>query len=62
LVSPTNDYASGTATKKAVNTINASNKISSTANVLYQAGKSVLLSPGFESSSVFRAEVKSCDN
>ena len=62
LVSPTNDYTSGTATKKAVNTINASNKISSSANVVYQAGKSVLLTPGFESSAVFRAEIKSCDN
>ena len=62
LVSLTNDYTSGTANKKVVNTINASNKIISPANVLYQAGKSVLLTPGFVSSSVFRAEVKSCDN
>ena len=37
LVSPTNDYTSGTANKKVVNTINASNKIISPANVLYQA-------------------------
>jgi hypothetical protein len=61
LVSPTNNLT-GTSTKKAVDSINASNKISSPANVVYQAGKSVLLTPGFESSAVFRAEVKSCDN
>jgi hypothetical protein len=61
LVSPTNNLT-GTSTKKAVDSINASNKISSTANVVYQAGKSVLLTPGFESGAVFRAEVKSCDN
>ena len=61
LVSPTNNLT-GTSTKKAVDSINASNKISSTANVVYQAGKSVLLTPGFESGAVFRAEVKGCDN
>jgi hypothetical protein len=61
LVSPTNNLT-GTSTKKAVDSINASNKISSPANVVYQAGKSVVLTPGFESSAVFRAEVKSCDN
>jgi hypothetical protein len=59
LISPTNNL---TGIKKAVNTINASNKIISPANVVYQAGKSIVLTPGFESSAVFRAEVKSCDN
>jgi hypothetical protein len=61
LVSPTNNLT-GTSTKKAIESINASNKITSPANVVYQAGKSVLLTPGFESSAVFRAEIKSCDN
>jgi hypothetical protein len=61
LVSPTNNLT-GTSTKKAIESINASNKITSPANVVYEAGKSVLLTPGFESGAVFRAEVKSCDN
>jgi hypothetical protein len=61
LVGSTNNLT-GTSTKKAVDSINASNKISSPANVVYQAGKSVVLTPGFESSAVFRAEIKSCDN
>jgi hypothetical protein len=61
LVSPTNNLT-GASTKKAVDSISASNKITSPANVVYEAGKSVLLTPGFESGAVFRAEVKSCDN
>jgi hypothetical protein len=61
LVSPTNNLT-GASTKKAIDSISASNKITSPANVVYQAGKSVLLTPGFESGAVFRAEVKSCDN
>jgi hypothetical protein len=61
LLNPTNNLT-GTSTKKAVNSINASNKIISPANVIYQAGKSIVLIPGFETSAVFRAEVKSCDN
>ena len=61
LVSPTNNLT-GTGIKKAVNTITASNKIISPANVIYKAGKSVVLTPGFESSAVFRAEVESCEN
>jgi hypothetical protein len=61
LVSPTNNLT-GTSTKKAVDSINASNKITSPSNVIYEAGKSVVLTPGFESSAVFRAEIKSCDN
>jgi hypothetical protein len=61
LVNPTNNL-NGTGIKKAVDSINASNKIIFPANVVYQAGKSVLLTPGFESGAVFRAEIKSCDN
>jgi hypothetical protein len=45
-------------------TIIATNKVSSGANVSYQAGKSITLSPGTEISngSVFKAEIKGCDN
>ncbi|GGD83830.1 hypothetical protein GCM10011514_54780 [Emticicia aquatilis] len=61
LVSPNNNLT-GTNTKKAVNTINASNKVSSPANITYQAGKSIVLSPGFESGAVFKAEIQGCSN
>jgi hypothetical protein len=61
LVSPSNNLT-GTGIKKAVDSINASNKIISPANVVYQAGKSVLLTPGFESNGVFKAEIKACNN
>jgi hypothetical protein len=60
LVNPTNNLT-GTSTKKAVNTINASNKVTSPANVTYQAGKSILLTPGFESGAVFKAEIQGCN-
>ena len=61
LVSPSNNLT-GTGIKKAVDSINASNKIISPANVVYQAGKSVVLTPGFESNAVFKAEIKACTN
>ena len=61
LVSPSNNLT-GTGIKKAVDSINASNKIISPANVVYQAGKSVVLTPGFESNGVFKAEIKACNN
>ncbi len=61
LVSPTNNLT-GTSTKKAVSTINASNKVTSPANVTYQAGNSILLTPGFESGAVFKAEIQGCNN
>ncbi|MFY7908867.1 MAG: 3-coathanger stack domain-containing protein [Emticicia sp.] len=60
LVNPTNNLT-GTSTRKAVNTINASNKVTSPANVTYQAGKSILLTPGFESGAVFKAEIQGCN-
>ena len=60
LVSPTNNLT-GTSTKKAVTTINASNKVTSPANVTYQAGNSILLTPGFESGAVFKAEIQGCN-
>ena len=60
LVSPTNDLT-GTSTKKAANIINASNKITSPANVNYQAGNAIILNPGFQSGAVFKAEIKGCN-
>ncbi|WP_374760681.1 3-coathanger stack domain-containing protein, partial [Lacihabitans soyangensis] len=58
------DNINGTETKKAAVLINASNKLSPTSKVTYQAGGSVTLNPGFETSSgsVFKAEIKGCDN
>lgn len=61
LLSPANNLT-GTQTKKAVTNINASNKVSSSANVSYQAGKYILLTPGFESSAIFKAEIQSCED
>lgn len=60
--SPTNDFTTGTVSKQVVNTITASNKVNSTAVVNYNAGKSVVLSPGFEAQSggVFKAEIQGC--
>ncbi|HLO46041.1 MAG TPA: YDG domain-containing protein [Leadbetterella sp.] len=64
LVSPTDDQSGTGVVKKAGMTIIATNKVSSGANVSYQAGKSITLSPGTEISngSVFKAEIKGCDN
>ncbi len=61
LVNPTNNLT-GTNTKKAVDIINANNKVTSPANVLYQAGKAIVLTPGFESGAVFKAEIQVCTN
>ncbi|WP_337045367.1 immunoglobulin domain-containing protein, partial [Emticicia sp. 17c] len=52
----------GVNTKKAVASINAANKITSPANVTYEAGKSIILMPGFETSAVFKAEIQGCNN
>jgi hypothetical protein len=62
-VSPTNDFSAGNQTKKAVNTISASNKVISPANITYQAGNAIMLNPGFEaqSSSVFKAQIMGCN-
>lgn len=61
LVGPT-DNLTGTNLKKAGQAINASNKITSPANVVYQAGNNILLTPGFETGAVFRAEIQGCGN
>jgi trimeric autotransporter adhesin len=64
LVSPTDDQAAIGVVKKAGMTIIATNKVSTGANVSYQAGKSITLNPGTEISNgaVFKAEIKGCDN
>jgi hypothetical protein len=64
LVSPTDDQSGTGVVKKAEMTIIATNKVNSGANVGYQAGKSITLNPGTEISagSVFKAEIKGCDN
>lgn len=61
LFSPLNNLT-GTNTQSASNTINASNKITAPANVIYQAGKAINLTEGFEASAVFKAEIGGCGN
>jgi hypothetical protein len=61
LSSPLNNLT-GTNTQSASNTINASNKIIAPANVIYQAGKAINLTQGFEASAVFKAEIGGCGN
>ncbi|GGD81981.1 hypothetical protein GCM10011514_52580 [Emticicia aquatilis] len=63
LVSPTNNLTDSKI-KQAVASINASNKVISPASVTYQAGKAIILNAGFEANAgtVFKAEIKSCDN
>ncbi|MBA4854122.1 3-coathanger stack domain-containing protein, partial [Emticicia sp. BO119] len=46
LVSPTDDFT-GMNMRKASSVINASNKVTATGNVSYQAGNSIVLTPGF---------------
>jgi photosystem II stability/assembly factor-like uncharacterized protein len=60
----TANISSGTSTEQASLQINASNKIISPANVTYNAGKSILLNPGFESGagSIFKAQIQGCSN
>ena len=69
-VSPCNDnptlpnYPVGTNTHaKATNFITATNTINTNTNILYQAGKSVVLNPGFEAKSgaVFKAQIGGCN-
>ncbi len=50
--------------KKAVSSINADNKISTPAKVNFEAGNAIELKPGFavEAGSVFKADIKTCEN
>jgi hypothetical protein len=61
---PTNNYTSENLTKKAVSTITANNKISSSAQINYQAGNAIILKPGLEinAGAVFKADIKGCNN
>ncbi|MFN3848822.1 MAG: 3-coathanger stack domain-containing protein [Spirosomataceae bacterium] len=65
LVSPADDYSSGTVTKQASSTagkIVATNAVTGTANATYQA-KAVELNAGFkaESGTIFKAEIGGCN-
>ncbi|MFY7908453.1 MAG: 3-coathanger stack domain-containing protein, partial [Emticicia sp.] len=64
LASPTNDINTNIGTKQASQTITATNKVNSTANVIYQAGKSITLNTGFEAKAgtVFQAQIGGCGN
>jgi hypothetical protein len=66
LASPIDDYSSGTVLKQAnasTGKITATNKITNTANVTYQAGKSIVLEPGFKANAgtVFKAQLGGCN-
>jgi hypothetical protein len=56
------DSVNGKSTKKAANIINATTRITSAVNITYQAGKTIVLMPGFETGAVFKAEIQGCDN
>jgi len=60
----TSNFNAGTITEQASMQISAANKITSPANVTYNAGKAIILNPGFESraGSVFKAQIQSCNN
>ncbi|WP_337044072.1 3-coathanger stack domain-containing protein [Emticicia sp. 17c] len=67
LSNPTDNYTSGLVKTEASNlygSIVASNQISDSANVVYSAGKSIMLTPGFSvsDSSIFTAEIKGCNS
>lgn len=63
--SPNSDYLTGITTiKQVVSSINATNKVGATANITYQAGQAVVLTPGFETQSggIFKAQIQACTN
>lgn len=64
LLSPGDDYYGGSINRKAGQFINASNKVFSPSNVIYQAGNAIVLGAGFtaDSQTVFKAEIKTCVN
>ncbi len=64
LISPTDDMAINVGIKQASQKITATNKVNSTANVIYQAGKSITLNAGFEAKAgtVFQAMIGGCGN
>ena len=64
LASPIDDLSGTGINKKAAMTISATNKVTTGANVGYQAGKSITLMPGMviSSGAVFKAEIKGCND
>ena len=57
----TNDITSGDNLLKASGEITGNNKLIAPAKIGYQAGKAILLNPGFETlGAVFKAEIKGC--
>jgi hypothetical protein len=58
------NYTNTNVTLKAANSISATNAISGTSKVNYQAANSVELLPGFSvgTGSVFVAKIQGCDN
>ncbi|WP_340240526.1 3-coathanger stack domain-containing protein, partial [Emticicia soli] len=60
----TTNVSTGTVTEQASMQIVAGNRITAPANVTYNAGKSILLNPGFEvrGGSVFKAQIQGCSN
>ncbi|SOE22909.1 Right handed beta helix region [Spirosomataceae bacterium TFI 002] len=67
-VTVTNNVSTGKAIVKAVNTIEANKKVGDpnvtpAPNVIYEAGNSILLQPGFvaQGAAVFKAEIKVCN-
>lgn len=69
LVSPIDDYSSGTQLRKTGEIIIASNKVSSTAKVTYRSNKSITLTPGTNAGfsaipttgGFFKAEISGCN-
>ncbi|OYU93585.1 MAG: hypothetical protein CFE21_19940 [Bacteroidetes bacterium B1(2017)] len=57
-----NDDLSGQSVFKSLGIIEASNRVSPPANVVYHAVNSILLLPGFQTNQVFKAEILGCDN
>ncbi|WP_197491717.1 MULTISPECIES: 3-coathanger stack domain-containing protein [Emticicia] len=63
LSSPANDINNTSTQIKVGGIINATNKINSSTNANYQAGKAIELNAGFEiNNSIFKAEIKGCGN
>lgn len=63
LVNPNDNYPSGQVIRAASQTITATNQLTSTAKVLYKAGNSVTLNPGFraDNGTVFNVNANGCN-
>jgi hypothetical protein len=60
----TTDVNGGNISEQASQKITATHKIISPANVTYNAGKAIILAPGFEAreGSIFKAQIQACNN